>query len=105
MPATAPRKVRRSTLDQEFERAMTRIIGDRAVGCPHCRYNLSGVPGPLCPECGKDVSDYLRIADTAPWRLPQQKLMTTLKIIARRVFIAVAILSIIVVILLAFATQ
>lgn len=23
--------------------------------CPSCRYPLQGLPGPICPECGKDV--------------------------------------------------
>ncbi len=82
MAASASKSRRARTLDPEFEQALEQVLGERSVGCPHCRYNLSGVPGPLCPECGKDVSDFLRIADTSPWRLPRRKLVVTIRIVA-----------------------
>lgn len=39
------------------------ILGDRAGKkpgcrrCPHCWYDMAGVPGLLCPECGKAAKD------------------------------------------------
>ena len=67
MPEVTPK------LDRAFLNELRRIITERQCSCPRCGYNLSGVPGPRCPECGKNVTEYLRVADTTPWRLPQAR--------------------------------
>ncbi len=59
-------------IDPEFADKLRHVMYDRAAGCPNCNYNLSGIVGERCPECGIRLGDYLRLADTAPWRLPAQ---------------------------------
>lgn len=51
-------------LDPAFRDQARRIMLERKANCPHCRYNLSGVPGPRCPECGRNIAAYLQEADT-----------------------------------------
>jgi predicted amidophosphoribosyltransferase len=57
-------------LDPAFNAEIRRVLAERDAFCPRCKYNLSGIPGPRCPECGKNIREILRIADTTPWRLP-----------------------------------
>jgi hypothetical protein len=57
-------------LDPAFNARIRRVLDERDAFCPRCKYNLSGIPGPRCPECGKNVREILRMADTTPWRLP-----------------------------------
>jgi hypothetical protein len=59
-----------SIIDPAFDAELRRVIDERDAFCPRCRYDLSGIPGPRCPECGKNIREILRIADTTPWRLP-----------------------------------
>lgn len=61
-------------LDRGFQAQLREIYHEREARCPRCRYHLRGVPGPRCPECGRDVSEYLRIADTTAWRLQRERL-------------------------------
>lgn len=35
--------------------------------CPNCGYNLRGLPRPVCPECGRDVSALLSERSLIPW--------------------------------------
>jgi hypothetical protein len=35
------------------------FLRDRTIGCPSCRYNLRGVEGAWCPECGTRLSLHL----------------------------------------------
>ncbi len=32
-----------------------RMLADKDVPCPSCEYNLRGVQGGCCPECGRDL--------------------------------------------------
>ena len=57
-------------LDPVFNAEIRRVLSERDAYCPKCKYNLSGIAGPRCPECGKNIREVLRIADTTPWRLP-----------------------------------
>src|SRR6185369_7069602 len=57
-------------LDPAFTAVVRRVLDERDAYCPRCKYNLSGLVQPRCPECGKNVREILRIADTTPWRLP-----------------------------------
>ncbi len=63
-----------SNLDPAFERAMREIIYDRKLPCPHCRYDLRGLVGSICPECGHHVEQHLRIADLSPGRIRRAKI-------------------------------
>lgn len=63
----------RPQLDRGFQARLRELYMERDALCPRCRYHLRGVPGPLCPECGTDVSDHLRIADTTAWRLHRMR--------------------------------
>lgn len=47
---------------------------DRALPCPHCRYDLRGITRSVCPECGRNVESYLRIADLSPGRIRRERL-------------------------------
>jgi hypothetical protein len=60
-------------LDPAFTHELTKLLTERDCHCPRCSYSLSGVPGPRCPECGKNVAYILRVADTTPWRLPEMQ--------------------------------
>lgn len=66
--------VRTSNLDPAFERALREVLYDRKLPCPHCRYNLSGLVRPVCPECGHNVEAHLRIADLSPGRLRRERI-------------------------------
>ncbi len=57
-------------LDPAFNAELRRVLAERDAYCPRCKYDLSGLNGPRCPECGKNIREILRIADTTPWRLP-----------------------------------
>ena len=35
---------------------LTAYLADHDAPCPHCRYNLRGVSGCTCPECGKPIA-------------------------------------------------
>lgn len=62
MPDAAPI----AHLDAAFLADLRRVIHERDADCPHCGYSLCGVPGPRCPECGRNVTEHLRLADTRP---------------------------------------
>jgi hypothetical protein len=34
---------------------LTAYLAERDVDCPVCGYNLRGVPGRVCPECGRPI--------------------------------------------------
>ncbi len=34
---------------------LTRYFSDRDRACPRCKYNLRGVRGEACPECGESI--------------------------------------------------
>ena len=57
-------------LDPAFNAEIRRVLSERDAYCPRCKYDLSGLNGPRCPECGNNIREILRIADTTPWRLP-----------------------------------
>ncbi len=64
--ATSPR------LDPRFERELKRVYAvDRDLPCPACGYNLRGLMRPICPECGADVEEFVRVIETSPrrWRV------------------------------------
>ena len=73
--------LRASNLDPSFGRALRDIMFDRALPCPHCRYDLRGITRPKCPECGRDVEAHLRIADLSPARIRQQRLDRALQVL------------------------
>jgi len=79
-------------LDPAFTHELTRILSERTAHCPRCRYDLSGVPGPRCPECGKNIREYLRIADTTPWRLPEMRRRALMSLLVRRAAVCILIL-------------
>ncbi len=62
--------VSKPQLDPAFNAELRRVLSERDAYCPRCKYDLSGLNGPRCPECGKNIREILRIADTTPWRLP-----------------------------------
>jgi tRNA(Ile2) C34 agmatinyltransferase TiaS len=85
-------------LDPAFTRELQRILAERNAHCPRCKYNLSGVPGPRCPECGKNIAYYLRLADTNPARLPENRRKALLRHISRRVtYIAITAGSLVII--------
>ncbi len=61
------------SLDRGFQARLQAVYLDTDARCPRCRYHLRGVPGPRCPECGTDVSAFLRTADTTGWRLRRER--------------------------------
>jgi hypothetical protein len=66
-------------ISPEFDNTLRHVIYDRDLGCPHCGYSLSGITGTRCPECGRNVQEFLRVADTAPARLYRARLLRRLK--------------------------
>ncbi|HVU64061.1 MAG TPA: hypothetical protein VHC70_08795 [Phycisphaerales bacterium] len=70
-------------LDPAFTHELTRLLSERDAHCPRCHYSLSGIRGPRCPECGKNVSYELRLADTTPWRLPEIRRRALIRKLAR----------------------
>jgi len=49
--------------------ALRRALADASsVQCPSCRYDLAGLRGRRCPECGRNVEDALRRAAFGPRR-------------------------------------
>ena len=89
MPEVTPK------LDRAFLNELRRIITERQCSCPRCGYNLSGVPGPRCPECGKNVTEHLRVADTTPWRLPEERKRAVARWIMRLAIGVAAIVAIV----------
>lgn len=75
-------------LDPGFESELRHLLHDRDVGCPRCRYNLSGVTGDRCPECGVRLGEFLRLADVSPWRVPAARRAETIRVILRWLGIA-----------------
>ncbi len=71
-------------LDPAFNAEIRRVLSERDAYCPKCKYNLSGIQGPRCPECGKNIREILRIADTMPWRLPHVRRRMIVMMLARR---------------------
>jgi hypothetical protein len=68
--SVASRRDAQLKIDPEFADKLRHVLYDRSACCPSCKYNLSGVLGERCPECGVRISEFLRIADTTPWRIP-----------------------------------
>jgi hypothetical protein len=66
-------------ISPEFDNTLRHVIYDRDLGCPYCGYSLSGITGARCPECGRNVQEFLRLADTAPARLYRARLLRRLK--------------------------
>lgn len=64
---------RQLQLDRAFQARLREMYLERDAKCPRCRYHLRGVPGPRCPECGHDITDFLRVADTTGWRLQRAR--------------------------------
>lgn len=49
--------------DRTITRELLKTYGvDRDLPCPRCKYNLRGLTGDRCPECGKHVASYLKKA-------------------------------------------
>ena len=65
---------RQLQLDRAFQARLREMYLERDAKCPRCRYHLRGVPGPRCPECGLDITDFLRVADTTGWWLHKARL-------------------------------
>ncbi len=74
---------RTSHLDPAFERALRDVIYDRKLPCPHCRYDLRGLVGSRCPECGNNVELHLRVADLSPGRIRRDKIEKALRAVIR----------------------
>lgn len=66
-------------ISPEFDNTLRHVIYDRDLGCPHCGYSLSGITGVRCPECGRNVQEFLRLADTAPARLYRARFERNIK--------------------------
>jgi len=71
-------------LDPQFMAKLKSVIMERRAHCPRCGYDLSGAPGPRCPECGKNVREILRVADTTPWRLPESRRRAAVRWVLRK---------------------
>jgi hypothetical protein len=74
---------RSSNLDPAFERALRDVLYDRKLPCPHCRYDLRGLVGAICPECGHNVELHLRVADLSPARIRREKIENTVRTAAK----------------------
>ncbi|MEZ6318559.1 MAG: hypothetical protein R3B49_07385 [Phycisphaerales bacterium] len=48
-------------MDGSPDPELTAYLADRDVACPKCRYNLRGVTGGVCPECGVGLTTNLTI--------------------------------------------
>jgi tRNA(Ile2) C34 agmatinyltransferase TiaS len=70
-------------LDPAFTHELLKLLSERTAHCPRCNYSLSGVPGPRCPECGKNIAYHLRVADTTPWRLPEMRRRALIRRLSR----------------------
>ena len=48
---------------------LTRFLSDRDARCPLCSYNLRGLTGSHCPECGREIQLAIRVTERvyAPW--------------------------------------
>ena len=79
-------------LDPAFTAQIRRVLDEREAYCPRCDYDLSGIAGARCPECGQNIRETLRIADTTPWRLPQVRRRMIAAYLLRR-FGAVALVA------------
>lgn len=75
--------IRTSHLDPAFERALRDCIYDRTLPCPHCRYDLRGLTGSICPECGHNVEMHLRVADLSPGRIRRERVERVVRTCAR----------------------
>jgi predicted amidophosphoribosyltransferase len=72
-----------SHLDPKFERKLREVMFDRELHCPHCRYDLRGLVGSRCPECGREVEYYLRIADLSPGRIRAERFERNVRTVGR----------------------
>ena len=72
-----------SHLDPTFERELRAVMFDRELPCPHCRYDLRGLIGSKCPECGREVEHYLRVADLSPGRIRAERFERRLRMVGR----------------------
>lgn len=69
---------------------------ERDVKCPSCRYSLNGLVGHRCPECGRNVEEFLRVVDTMPrrWALIRQNMLNQQ---VRMVLMVASLLAIVVI--------
>lgn len=70
-------------LDPAFTQELSKLLTHREAHCPKCGYSLDGIAGPRCPECGKNIAYFLRVADTTPWRLPEMQRKALIRKLAR----------------------
>ena len=82
-------------LDPVFERTLRQVIFDRDLPCPHCSYNLSGIRGTTCPECGNEVGYYMRIADLHPERLPRVRFLRWVRVFVAAALLIVGVVSVV----------
>ena len=81
-------------LDPAFSAQIRRVLDERDAFCPRCDYNLTGIPGPRCPECGKNIREVLRIADTTPWRLPHVRRRMIARWLLRRLGLVALVIAV-----------